>query len=103
MKSDWVLPWTNEAKRAPEQLLVGGTVSKGFESVRDVFIENFTRRGELGGACAVYRNGEKVVDLWGGVRDRVSGEAWQNDTMVLVHSATKGMAAMVMALAHSRE
>jgi CubicO group peptidase (beta-lactamase class C family) len=81
---------------------IEGTVREGYEAVRETFVDNFTRRGELGGACCVYRDGEKVVDLWGGVRDVESGEPWQEDTMVLVHSATKGMAAMVMALAHSR-
>ena len=70
--------------------------------MREAFIENFTRRGELGGACCIYQDGEKVVDLWGGVRDRASGEPWRADTMVLVHSTTKGLSAMVMALAHSR-
>jgi CubicO group peptidase (beta-lactamase class C family) len=43
-----------------------------------------------------------VVDLWGGVRDRKTGEPWREDTMVIVHSTTKGLAAMVVALAHSR-
>src|SRR6185436_11168648 len=42
------------------------------------------------------------VDLWGGVRDRSSGAPWAADTMVVINSATKGLAAMVMALAHSR-
>ena len=87
---------------APHQLLIDGSVSEGFEPVREAFIENFSRRGELGGACCIYQNGEKVVDLWGGVRDRASGEPWREDTMVPVHSTTKGLAAMVMALAHSR-
>ncbi len=84
------------------QLLVDGTVRPGFEPVRDAFVENFRRRRELGAACCIYRDGEKVVDLWGGVRDRASGEPWQADTMVLVYSATKGLAAMTLALAHSR-
>jgi CubicO group peptidase (beta-lactamase class C family) len=84
------------------RLLIEGTVADGFESVRDAFVENFTKRDELGGACCVYRAGEKVVDLWGGVRDRKSGEPWREDTMTIVHSTTKGLAAMVMALAHSR-
>lgn len=88
--------------KAPKRLLIDGSVSKRFEPVRDAFIENFTRRGELGGACCIYQDGEKVVDLWGGVRDRVGGEPWRNDTMTVVHSTTKGLAAMVMALAHSR-
>ncbi len=87
---------------APKQLLIDGSVRRGFEPVREAFIENFTHRGELGGACCIYQDGEKVVDLWGGVRDRASGEPWRAKTMVVVHSATKGLAAMVMALAHSR-
>jgi CubicO group peptidase (beta-lactamase class C family) len=70
--------------------------------VREAFAENFTRRGELGGACCVYCRGEKVVDLWGGVRNKVTGEPWERDTMVVVHSATKGLAAMTLAIAHSR-
>lgn len=84
------------------EISIHGEVSRGFEAVREAFIENFTLRGELGGACSIYRHGEKVVDLWGGLRDKASGEPWQEGTMAIVHSATKGMAAMVMALAHSR-
>jgi CubicO group peptidase (beta-lactamase class C family) len=82
--------------------LIEGQVSAGFEPVRNAFAENFARRGELGGACCAYHRGEKVVDLWGGVRDKASGAPWQEDTMVIVYSATKGLAAMTLALAHSR-
>jgi CubicO group peptidase (beta-lactamase class C family) len=81
---------------------IEGFVSAGFEPVRQAFLDNFARRGELGGACCVYRHGEKVVDLWGGVRDRRSGDPWRADTMVAVHSTSKGPAAMTLALAHSR-
>jgi CubicO group peptidase (beta-lactamase class C family) len=79
-----------------------GYVDTGFEAVREAFIENFSRRNELGGACCVYRRGKTVVDLWGGIRNKATGERWQEDTMVIVHSATKGLAAMTLALAHSR-
>ena len=82
--------------------VIGGTVAAGFEPVREAFVENFTERGERGGACCVHRFGERVVDLWGGVRDRRSAEPWRPDTMTIIHSTTKGLAAMVMALAHSR-
>jgi len=81
---------------------IEGHVSAGFEAVRDVFVENFSRRHELGGACCVYHRGEKVVDLWGGVRNKTTGEPWEEGTMVLVYSATKGLAAMTLAVAHSR-
>jgi CubicO group peptidase (beta-lactamase class C family) len=81
---------------------IEGTVRPGFEAVRDAFVENFRSRAELGGACSVYHHGEKVVDLWGGLRNERTGEPWEEDTMVLVHSTTKGLAAMTIALAHSR-
>jgi CubicO group peptidase (beta-lactamase class C family) len=85
-----------------ERVSVEGHVSPGFEPVRDVFVENFASRHELGGACCAFHRGEKVVDLWGGVRNGQTGEPWERDTMVVVHSATKGLAAMTLAVAHSR-
>lgn len=81
---------------------IHGFVSPGYEAVRDAFAENFSRRRELGAACCVYHKGEKVVDLWGGVRNKATGEPWEQDTMALVYSATKGLAAMTLAVAHSR-
>ena len=81
---------------------VEGYVSPGFQSVRDAFAENFTRRGEVGGACCAYYHGEKIVDLWGGLRNKETEQPWEQDTMVIVYSATKGLAAMTLALAHSR-
>ena len=95
-----------ETQRGPGAMIsaesrIEGHVSAGFQSVRDAFAENFSRRHELGGACCVYHRGEKVVDLWGGVRNKVTGEPWQEDTMVIIWSATKGLAAMTLALVHS--
>ena len=84
------------------ELTVHGFVSPRFERVRDAFVENFTRRHELGGACCAYYRGEKVVDLWGGVRNKNTGERWRKDTMVIMYSATKGFAAMTLAIAHAR-
>lgn len=81
---------------------IEGHVTAGFEAVGDAFAENFSLRHELGGACCVYHQGEKVVDLWGGVRNKTTDEPWEEDTMVLVYSTTKGLAAMTLALAHSR-
>jgi CubicO group peptidase (beta-lactamase class C family) len=77
-------------------------VKPGFDEVREAFEENFERRNELGAACCVYHRGERVVDLWGGVRDKRTSEPWEEGTMVIIASATKGIAAMTMALAESR-
>jgi CubicO group peptidase (beta-lactamase class C family) len=82
--------------------VVQGHVAPGFEEVREEFARNFRERRELGAACAAYHRGEKVVDLWGGVRHAPSGAPWEEDTLVLVYSTSKGMAATAIALAHSR-
>lgn len=87
---------------ASKHVEIHGFVSNGFEPVREAFAENFAQRREIGAACCVYHKGEKVVDLWGGVRNKETGEPWEEDTMALVYSTTKGLAAMTLALAHSR-
>src|SRR5688572_26431091 len=85
-----------------EKPKIRGFVVPGFEPVREAFAENFSRRNELGAACCVYHRGEKVVELWGGVRNKMTGAPWEEDTMVVVYSTTKGLAAMTLAVAHSR-
>jgi len=79
-----------------------GFTRRDFEQVRDAFVRNFEKGKELGAAFCVFHQGEKVVDLWGGIRNAATGELWEEDTMVLVYSTTKGLAGLAMALAHSR-
>ncbi len=80
---------------------IDGTVAPGFEQVRDEFQRNFTDRGEVGAAVVVYWRGEKVVDLWGGRRTPNGDAPWNEDTMVVVMSTTKGLAAMTLAIANA--
>ncbi|WCD86887.1 D-aminopeptidase [Streptomyces xanthophaeus] len=77
-------------------------VAEGFEPVRDAFVRNFEVLGDRGAAVAVYRDGRKVVDLWGGTKDAYGTEAWTRDTAQIVRSATKGVAAAVPLLLHQR-
>jgi Beta-lactamase len=69
---------------------VEGHVSHGFDAVRDAFADNFARRRELGGACCAYHRGQKVVDLWGGIRNKQTSEPWEQNTMVLVYRPVGG-------------
>lgn len=84
------------------RVAIWGHVEPGFESVADAFAENFVSRNELGAACFMCVDGAQVVDLWGGIRNRKTGEPWERNTMVIVWSATKGMSGMAIALAESR-
>jgi CubicO group peptidase (beta-lactamase class C family) len=78
-----------------------GIAAPEFHKVREAFERNFVERGEQGAACCVYYRGQAVVDLWGGCCSK-TGAGWQKNTLALVFSATKGMAAAAMAVAHSR-
>ncbi|MTI96834.1 MAG: beta-lactamase family protein [Firmicutes bacterium] len=83
-----------------QQAKISGEVLAGFEDVKSAFYNNFTRRGEIGAACAIFYKGKKVVDLWGGKRE---GDLdWERDTMTLIFSATKGIATTVLAKLHSQ-
>jgi CubicO group peptidase (beta-lactamase class C family) len=78
-----------------------GVVAPGFERVRAEFDRNLAERGERGAALAVYQRGQLVVDLWGGERGKDQGP-WLRDTLVPVYSTTKGVAALLLAVAASR-
>jgi len=82
--------------------LIGGDVDEGYGRVADAFRANFTAGLEVGAALAVYRDGVKVVDLWGGYRNGLTKQPWQHDTMVNMFSTTKGVAALAVAVAVSR-
>ena len=87
---------------AREAAPVHGRVAPGFEEVRSEFERNFAKRGEIGAAVAAYWRGQKVVDLWGGWRTPERDASWNEDTMIVVHSSTKGLAAMTLAVANAR-
>jgi CubicO group peptidase (beta-lactamase class C family) len=77
---------------------VRGGIATGFEEVARAFKTNFSQHGELGAAFAAYRDSELIVDLWGGIADQASGRPWQQDTLQLIFSGTKGLSAMCILL-----
>ncbi|MFF7313058.1 serine hydrolase [Streptomyces sp. NPDC008137] len=81
---------------------VNGTVAEGFEPVREAFVRNFETLGERGASVAVYRDGQRVVDLWAGTKDVDGTAPWEHGTAQVVRSATKGVAAAVPLLLHQR-
>ena len=94
-----ILPTPDRSSDLP---LINGFVAPEFQAVREEFIRNFSERGERGAACAIFHRGTKVVDLWGGFRCTATCDPWTRETLVLVFSVTKGMAAVAMTVAHAR-
>jgi len=73
---------------------VGGVCATEFAKVKDAFVENFKTRRELGAAITVYKDGEKVVDLWGGHLDEAKMLPWGEHSIVSMASTVKGMMAL---------
>lgn len=71
---------------------IRGTVEAGYEPVREAFERNFVENGDIGAGFCLYVDGAKVVDLTGGVRD-TDGTAYDDTTLQLVFSSTKGVTA----------
>ncbi|MGJ3507993.1 serine hydrolase domain-containing protein [Enemella sp. A6] len=75
---------------------VQGTAADGFGAVTDLLAANLADGTDVGASLCVIRDGEIVVDLWGGVADVESGRAWERDTIVHTWSVTKTMATLVV-------
>lgn len=75
------------------EILIHGRCDEAFAPVRDAFEQNFRDGLELGAACAIDIEGERVVDLWAGHTDPSKRQDWQRDTLVNLFSTTKGFTA----------
>jgi CubicO group peptidase (beta-lactamase class C family) len=76
---------------------VNGFVADGFEKIKTTFQEIISQAPEAGSAVSVWHKGENVVNLWGGLADRHSKGAWNEETKVVVFSSTKGLMSLALA------
>ncbi len=70
-----------------------GVCDPRFNGVRDALARNFSEHGEIGSAVAVYHEGLKVVDLWGGHMDAARSKPWGDDTLCIMYSIAKSICA----------
>ena len=69
----------------------------GFESVADAFEEIISADPKMGGALSIRLGGDTVVDLWGGIADERSDSRWEEGTLNVIFSATKGLSSLLAA------
>ena len=92
---------------------IGGHVEPGFAAVEDAFRKNFKAGHETGAAFCLHVDGRKVVDLYGGSFDREPADSggdasasndrpYDQDTLQLVFSSTKGATAACANLLEQR-
>lgn len=66
---------------------------KALARLREAFERNFSEGLETGAEVCVWQDGAEVLRLFSGWRDAAESEPWDDRTLVLVWSATKGPAA----------
>jgi CubicO group peptidase (beta-lactamase class C family) len=79
-----------------------GFVAPGWEPVKAAFEKNFENREDVGASAAVYHCGAKVVDIWGGSFDTASEKPYDDSTLQLMFSTTKGIVAIAVAMCVQR-
>jgi CubicO group peptidase (beta-lactamase class C family) len=75
-------------------LEIHGHLEPEFDGVREQLIKQIKYFGG-GAAASVYYEGEKVVDIWGGISSN-DGKDWEEDTRSLVWSTTKAVPATLL-------
>ena len=68
---------------------INGLCAPRFKSVKDAFRRNFEEGMEIGASFAVMINGDYVIDIWGGYKDKAKTRLWDKDTICNVYSTTK--------------
>ncbi|MDR2852507.1 MAG: beta-lactamase family protein [Burkholderiaceae bacterium] len=80
---------------------MNGFVRPDFRGVAQTFERQLPRSQPGGAALCIYHRGERVVDIWGGSRDR-AGMPWTADTLSLSFSTTKGVVSTLLHILASR-
>ncbi len=78
---------------------IHGECDPQFSKVKETFKKLHQEDREIGSCFAVYKDGNPLVELWGGFQDKDKTKPWQKDNLVTVYSTTKGVAAFCIALA----
>ncbi|UJR34412.1 hypothetical protein I4U23_021819 [Adineta vaga] len=81
---------------------IHGTITTGWEFIWNLFRNNFVEDLDLGASIAVYHQGKLAFELYGGWFDQSKTKLYNNDTLQLVFSTTKGLVAAAVAVAVQR-
>ena len=80
---------------------IHGHVAPGWQAVADVLAASIERGDDVGASVAVYHRGQRVVDVAGGSFHADGGD-YDQQTLQLVFSTTKGITALAVAMCVQR-
>ena len=77
--------------------MVNGYCEEKYAPVKKIFESYFLKQEEIGASFAIYKEGKPLIDLWGGFKNK-DNQKWEENTIVNVFSATKGIYEIIVAI-----
>ena len=77
--------------------MVNGYCEEKYTPVKKIFEDYFLKQEEIGASFAIYKEGKPLIDLYGGFKDK-SNNNWEENTIVNVFSATKGIYEIIVSI-----
>ena len=77
-----------------EKVAVAGHCDSRLSEIEEIFRNSLESGFDTGAAIAIEKDGEMLVNLWGGHKDRNRSEAWSENTILNVFSTTKAVTAL---------
>ena len=84
------------------QTQLHGRCDPRFERVRELLASNLASGKEVGASVYLSIDGEDVIDLWGGWREKEHVRPWTEDTIVNLFSGTKTVTSLAVLMLHDR-
>ncbi len=81
---------------------VHGFAQDRFAAARDVMANHLATGADIGASFCATKDGETIVDIWGGYADAAKTRPWVKDTITNVYSTTKTMTALTALLVADR-
>jgi CubicO group peptidase (beta-lactamase class C family) len=75
---------------------VQGVCDDRFEKVRRAFVSAFEDKPRMGASLCIFHDGEPVVNLWGGTSNYQGTRPWNQDTISVIFSCTKGLMSILV-------
>ena len=63
---------------------IKGTCEDKFIKVKELFDELHNTDREIGSSFAVYKDGEPIIDIWGGFSSKEKTKEWEQNTLANV-------------------
>jgi CubicO group peptidase (beta-lactamase class C family) len=77
--------------------MINGFCEEKYIPVKKIFDDYFLKQEEIGASFAVYKEGKPLIDLYGGFKNKSNGK-WEENTIVNVFSATKGIYEIIISI-----